>query len=72
MQITNVGIQKIDDTTFETYRMVIAAFSVIDKADKIRFFEETFLVTDVSPDVVFEMLFLTLRGADINFLKREL
>ena len=30
MQITNVGIQKIKSTTFETYGMVVAAFLVTD------------------------------------------
>ena len=30
MRATNVDAQKIDDTTFETYGMVLAAFSVTD------------------------------------------
>ena len=37
--------------------MVVAAFSVTDQADKIKFFEETFLVANVSPDVVLGMTF---------------
>ena len=52
--------------------MVVAAFSVEDKANRVRFFEETFLVADVSPVVVLGMLFLTLSGADIDFSGREL
>ena len=72
VQATNVGAQKIDGTNFEIYGMVVAAFSVTDQADKVRFFEETFLVANVSPDVIFGMLFLTLSGADIDFLKKEL
>ena len=52
--------------------MVIAAFLVTNQADKIRFFEETFLVANISPDVVLEMPFLTLSSANVNFLKREL
>ena len=47
-------------------------FSVIDQVDKIKFFEEIFLVTNVSSDVVFGMLFITLSGANIDFPKREL
>ena len=69
---TDVGAQKIDDTTLDTYGMVVAAFLVIDKANRVRFFEETFLVANVSPEVVFGMLFLTLSGADVDFLDREL
>ncbi len=56
----NVGAQKIDGTTLETYGMV-------DKDGKIRFFEESFLLADVSPDIVFVMLFLTMSNADVDF-----
>ena len=72
MQTTNVGAQKIDGTTLEIYGMVVAAFSVTDQADRIRFFEETFLIANVSPDVVFGMPFLTMSGADVDLSKREL
>ena len=51
---------------------MIAAFSVTDQAERVKFFEETFLVANVSPDVVLRMLFLTLSGANIDFSKREL
>ena len=52
--------------------MVVVAFSVTDKANRVRFFEETFLVANVSPEVVLGMLFLTLSGADVDFSGREL
>ena len=68
----NVGAQKIDGTTLETYGMVVAAFSVIDQANRIRFFEKTFLVANVSPDMVFGMPFFTLSDADIDFPKKKL
>ena len=70
VQTTNVGAPKIDDTTFEIYRMVLIAFLVTDQANKVRFFKETFLVANVSPDVVLGMLFFTLTGANIDFPKR--
>ena len=72
MRATNVGAQKMNATTLETYGMVVAAFSVTDQANKVRFFEKTFLVANVSPDVVLEMLFPTLSGADIDFPNKEL
>ena len=72
VQTTNVGTKKIDGTTLETYGMVVAAFSVTDQADRVRFFEEIFLVANVSPDVVLGMLFFTLSGANVDFPKREL
>ena len=69
---TDVGAQKIDSTTLETYGMIVAAFLVEKKANRVKFFEETFPVANVSPEVVFRMLFLTLSGADVDFLGREL
>ena len=55
-----------------TLRMVVVAFSVMDKANRVRFFKETFLVANVSPEVVLGMPFLTLSGADVDFSGREL
>ena len=52
--------------------MVVTAFSVVDKANRVRFFEETFLVANVSPEVVFGMPFLTLSDADFDFSGWEL
>ena len=72
VRTTNVGTQKIDGTTLETNRMMVAAFSVTDQANKIKFFEETFLVANVSPDMVLEMLFFILNSANVDFSKREL
>ena len=72
VRTTNVGAQKMDGTILETYKMVVAAFSVTDQADRVRFFEETFLVANFSPDMVLGMPFLTLSGADIDFPKKEL
>ena len=72
MQATNVGSQKIDGNTLETYEMVVAAFSVTDQANKVRFFEEIFLIVNVGPDMVLEIPFLILSSADVNFPKREL
>ena len=72
MRATNVGAQKIDGPIFETYGMVVAAFSVTDQASRIKFFEKTFLVANISSDVVLGMLFLILSGADIDFPKKEL
>ena len=52
--------------------MIVVAFSVEDKADQLKIFQETFLVANVSPEVVLGMFFLTLSGADVDFSDREL
>ena len=72
IRTTDIGAQKIDGTMLDIFGMVVVAFSVTDKANRVRFFEETFLVANVSPEVVLEMLFLTLRSANVDFLGREL
>ena len=63
----DIGAQKIDGTMLDTHGRVVAAFSVVDKVNRVRFFEETFLVANVSPKVVLGMPFLTLSGADVDF-----
>ena len=72
IRLIDFGAQKIDGTTLDTYGMVVAAFLKINKANQVRFFEETFLVANVSSEVVLGMLFLTLSDADVDFLSREL
>ena len=69
---TDVGAQKIDGTTLNTHGMVVAAFSMVDKANRVRFFEETFLVANVSPKVVLGMPFLILSNANVDFSGRDL
>ena len=70
IQSINVGIQKIDSTTFKTYKIVVAAILVINQANRLRLFEETFLLANVNPDMLLRIFFFTLSGANIDF-KRE-
>ena len=72
VQIINISAKKINGTIFEIYEMMVTAFLVTDQADKVRFFEKTFLVANFSPNVVLGIFFLILSGADVDFLKREL
>ena len=64
---TNVKVQTIDGTTLETYKIVISTFSIWNKDNKERFFEESFLLADIKPDIVFGILFLTMNNTDIDF-----
>ncbi len=68
----NVGTQKIHGTTLKTYDIVVSTFSVSDKDDRERFFEESFLLANVKPDIVFWMPFLTMSNVDIDFQARDL
>ncbi len=69
---TNVGAQKINGTTLETYGMVISTFFMLDKDSRERFFEESFPLANVKPDIVLGMPFLTMSYADIDFQDRDL
>ncbi len=64
---TGVGAQKIDGSPLAMYGMAVTAFSLQDSLGKVRFFEETFLLADISMKVVLGMPFLALSNADIQF-----
>ncbi len=69
---TNVGVQKIDGTTLETYVIVVSTFSVLDKDGRKKIFEESFLLANVKSDIVLRMLFLTMNNIDIDFQVQDL
>ena len=72
IRLTDIGVQNIYCTMLDTFGIVVATFLMTDKANRIRFFEETFLVANISPKVVFGISFFTLSGADIDFLGQKL
>lgn len=45
--------------------MVLASFQVEDKLGRARFFQEIFLLADISVEMVLGMPFLTVNNADI-------
>ncbi len=69
---TNVEAQKIDGTTLETYGMVVSSFFMSDKDGRKRFFEKSFLLTDIKLDVVLRIFFLIMSNADIDFQAQNL
>ena len=64
---TNIGAQKINDTTLETYGMVVSTFSMSNKNGREKFFKESFLLTNVKLDIVFRMPFLSMSNIDVDF-----
>ena len=71
VQKTNVSAQKMDGSSLKTYCIVIAAFQVCNKLGRFWFFQKTFLLADISIEVVLDMPFLTLNNADIKFAEKE-
>ncbi len=52
--------------------MVISTFFVSDKDGRERFFEKSFPLANVKPDVVLGIHFLTISNVDIDFQARDL
>ena len=68
IRLIDTWAQKIDGIILNTYEMIVAVFSMIDKTNQVRFFEKTFLVANVNLEIVFRIPFLILSIADIDFL----
>lgn len=66
-QKTSVRAQKLDGLAVKTYGMALASFLLQDSLERVRFFEETFLLSDTSIRVVLEMPFLSLNNIDVKF-----
>ena len=71
-QKTNVEAQKNDGSSLDTFEMVIAGFQVLDKQDRTRFFQETFLLANTIIKIILGMLFFTVSNTDIQFAEKEL
>lgn len=69
---TNFAAQKVDDSIFETFGIVLASFKVENKLSRSRFFQKSFLLADTSIDVLLEMSFLILSNANIRFAGKKL
>lgn len=66
-QSINVSAQKIDGLPLGTYGMVIAEFLVQNKLGKAWFFKGTFLLADISIELLLGMPFLSFRNANLQF-----
>lgn len=62
---TNIGAQKIDDFTLETFGIVLASFKIKDKLGKYRFFKELFLLTETNIEVILKIPFLIFSNTNI-------
>lgn len=61
----------MDGTILEIFRMIIAALSVHDKARKVCFFGEIFLLANISIDVALKILLLILSNANVYFTDQK-
>lgn len=71
-QKTSIKAQKIHGFILETYGMASTSFSFQDNQKRVWFFEETFLLADISMEIVLGMQFLFFSNADFHFYIGEL
>lgn len=69
---TIVGAQKKDGSLFQTFKIILASFHIVDKLERAQFFEKNFLLANTNVEVVLSMLFLTLSNSDIQFTEKKL
>lgn len=72
IQKTNIGAPKIDDATLKTYEIIVPTYSILNKDDKVRFFEKSFLLANIKLNIVFGIHFLTINNVDIDFKAQKL
>ena len=68
---TNVDAQKIDDLALTTHGMASASFSLQDSQGKVWFFKKTFLLANISMQIVLAIFFLALSNVNIEFTELE-
>lgn len=64
---TDVSTEKIDGNRLEILGIVIALFYVDRKKGKSRFFEENFLLVDISINIAIKILFFTLNNIEFDY-----
>lgn len=62
----------MDGFILKTFKVALISFWVVDKLNKTRFFLETFLLADISAEMVLDILFLNFSNANIQFTEKEL
>lgn len=64
---TKVDVQKIEGSRFEIFEIIIAFYLIEDKDKNSCFLKKTFLLANISIDIVLGIFFLTLSNVKIDF-----
>ena len=62
----NIGAQKINDTTLKTYKIEVSTFLILNKDGEETFFEASFLLARIKPNIVLGITFLAISNANID------
>lgn len=66
---TSVRAPKVDGSSLKTYGILSAKFLIYDSIKKVRFFKKTFLLANITIEVVLGIPFFSLSNIDIKFAK---
>lgn len=61
---TSIGAQKIDSLSLKTHDMATARFLLQDNLERVWFFKETFLLSNIIIKVVLEIFFLVFNNTN--------
>lgn len=62
---TNVRAQKINNSIFETFEIVLANFQVKDKQNRTQYLQNMFLLNNINMEMILKMTFFTFNNANI-------
>lgn len=57
----------MNNSRLEIFDMVIASILIDNKDEKSWYYKKSFLLTDISMDVAFRILFITQSNVNVNF-----
>ena len=62
----------MNDTTLTTYKMIVFTIFILNKDGRETFFEKSFLLAVVKPNIVLGIPFLTISNTNIDFQAQNL
>ena len=65
VRMTNVDVHKINESSLAPYSMITTVFQVVNKLGRSRFFQETFLLANISIKVILGKSFFTFSNVDL-------
>ena len=64
--------QKIHSSILKTFGIVITDFQIENKVSKAKFFQKTFLITNIKFEIILEILFLKFSNIYVPFSEKTL
>lgn len=63
----DINTQKIDGSSLTIYKIVISRFQILDELDRAYFSQKTFILANITINIILEIFFLILSNINIVF-----